>query len=276
MAVLFYAVIHHKCIKGKAYIMNKTIHHHKIHRRQSHGFTIVELLIIIVVIAILAAISVVAYNGIQQRANDSSASNAAQQAGRKIVAFHTLEERYPESLEEVDLDSQDLEYSFSNSADPATFCVTATTNTSSFYVSSTQRSPREGGCPGHSVGGEPTNLVSSNIANWESGHYGQTAGTKMEDSRRVRYTNLVAVEPGVIYTQSTGHDSYRFILRYHGQDQSFLSSLGPVASGATITIPNNVYYISVTIYSPTDTSQTYATYQEYLNNGTLSPSITRS
>ena len=34
-------------------------------RTDKHGFTIVELLIVIVVIAILAAITVVAYNGIQ-------------------------------------------------------------------------------------------------------------------------------------------------------------------------------------------------------------------
>lgn len=38
------------------------------------GFTIVELLIVIVVIAILASISVVAYNGIQTRAKDSARS----------------------------------------------------------------------------------------------------------------------------------------------------------------------------------------------------------
>ena len=40
-------------------------------RKTVSGFTIVELLIVIVVIAILAAISVVAYNGIQDRARAS-------------------------------------------------------------------------------------------------------------------------------------------------------------------------------------------------------------
>ena len=40
------------------------------HKRRT-GFTIVELLIVIVIIAILAAITIVAYNGLQQRARDS-------------------------------------------------------------------------------------------------------------------------------------------------------------------------------------------------------------
>jgi general secretion pathway protein G len=40
-------------------------------RKSKSGFTIVELLIVIVVIAVLAAITIVAYNGIQSRARDN-------------------------------------------------------------------------------------------------------------------------------------------------------------------------------------------------------------
>jgi len=45
--------------------------HTTIRKTRGRGFTIVELLIVIVVIAILAAITIVAYNGIQNRTNDS-------------------------------------------------------------------------------------------------------------------------------------------------------------------------------------------------------------
>ena len=43
--------------------------------KRNLGFTIVELLIVIVVIAILAAISIVAYTGIQARARDTTRKN---------------------------------------------------------------------------------------------------------------------------------------------------------------------------------------------------------
>lgn len=59
------------------------------------GFTIVELLIVIVVIAILAAITIVAYNGIQNRAKTTSAESAASNAAKKAEAYNTIVGSYP-------------------------------------------------------------------------------------------------------------------------------------------------------------------------------------
>ncbi len=52
------------------------------------GFTIVELLIVVVIIAILAAITIVAYNGIQNRAKASSALAAASSLQKKAEAYN--------------------------------------------------------------------------------------------------------------------------------------------------------------------------------------------
>lgn len=61
------------------------------------GFTIVELLIVIVVIGILAAITIVAYNGVQNRARNSSAQSAATNMAKKIEAFNAATGAYPVS-----------------------------------------------------------------------------------------------------------------------------------------------------------------------------------
>lgn len=66
-----------------------------INRTNKRGFTIVELLIVIVVIAILAAISIVAYNGIQQRARDSERQSDINVMQKQLELFYVDKGYYP-------------------------------------------------------------------------------------------------------------------------------------------------------------------------------------
>jgi type II secretion system protein G len=59
------------------------------------GFTIVELLIVIVVIAILAAITIVAYNGIQERARFSSYRSDIAMINKAVLLYYADNGAYP-------------------------------------------------------------------------------------------------------------------------------------------------------------------------------------
>ncbi len=61
------------------------------------GFTIVELLIVIVVIAILAAITIVAFNGIQERARYSAMQQDLKTLNNAINMYYTDNNQYPSS-----------------------------------------------------------------------------------------------------------------------------------------------------------------------------------
>jgi prepilin-type N-terminal cleavage/methylation domain-containing protein len=128
------------------------------------GFTIVELLIVIVVIAILAAITIVAYNGIQNRARISAVSSGLSQANKKLLSFAVDGNGYPADLATIGVnDTSDVTYQYSvnNSVNPATYCVTATSGSVSYKVSNAAQAPSQGGCAGHGQGGMAaiTNIV---------------------------------------------------------------------------------------------------------------------
>ena len=59
------------------------------------GFTIVELLIVIVVIGILAAITIVAFNGVQTRGYDSRRTNDVAGIKKALEMYKVDEGQYP-------------------------------------------------------------------------------------------------------------------------------------------------------------------------------------
>ena len=59
------------------------------------GFTIVELIIAIVVVGILAAISLMAYNGIQERAEDTRILTVINSFKKSMTIYKTLHGKFP-------------------------------------------------------------------------------------------------------------------------------------------------------------------------------------
>ncbi len=70
------------------------------------GFTIVELLIVVVVIAILAAITIVSYNGITTRANASAAKSVAATWQKKVELYGAEVSGYPFALTDVNVNGK--------------------------------------------------------------------------------------------------------------------------------------------------------------------------
>lgn len=133
---------------------------------KNRGFTIVELLIVVVVIAILAAITIVAYNGIQARTKNSAASTTAQSAAKKVLSYMAINsDQVPATLADAgvgDQGSTSYQYSTNTTTAPQSFCVTATVNGVSYYINNTNvTSPQPGVCAGQSANGVATitNLV---------------------------------------------------------------------------------------------------------------------
>lgn len=96
--------------------------YYKCMREKTYGFTIVELLIVIVVIGILAAITIVAYTGVQNQAYNATVKSDLANAAKQIEIAKVELGRYPRATTEF------KNFKFSKSAYSATgnnalYCV---------------------------------------------------------------------------------------------------------------------------------------------------------
>lgn len=145
-------------------------------RQKQIGFTIVELLIVIVVIAILAAITIVAFNGIQERAKLTVLRNDLSAAARLMEGFKAgaTNEQYPTTLEQAGIKPSggiDLQLTANNAATPKTFCITAvdTKKVGVAYRITQAGTIESGQCAGHTTNPGFTNLIANPGAEQGSG-----------------------------------------------------------------------------------------------------------
>lgn len=102
------------------------------------GFTIVELLIVVVVIAILAAITIVAYTGVQARAQASSAQSDLRQFAQimEIQKTQSSTDTYPSILtSDMGIKFTKSIYGLDNQNKNVRFCYNSANNQYIMYVS---------------------------------------------------------------------------------------------------------------------------------------------
>lgn len=91
------------------------------------GFTLVELLIVIVIIAILAAITIVAYNGITSRANDTAVQEDLHNIASSIEQYSSTNGSYPTNdtatLQTLGLKASRGNYLIGSSVNNLIYCV---------------------------------------------------------------------------------------------------------------------------------------------------------
>ena len=123
------------------------------------GFTIVELLIVIVVIGILAAITIVAYRGISQKATTASLTSDLDNASKLLKLYQVDNSGYPltndcsasPAAQSICLKSSSgtsyTAFQTNNASSPQTFCLTALNNGISYRTTS-DGTPIAGTCSG--------------------------------------------------------------------------------------------------------------------------------
>ncbi|MEI6851087.1 MAG: prepilin-type N-terminal cleavage/methylation domain-containing protein [Candidatus Saccharibacteria bacterium] len=183
-----------------------------IHRR-SFAFTIVELLVVIVVIGILAAITIVSYTGISQKAMVASLQSDLTNLSKQLKMFQTINGSYPTTISTDcaneptttirlclklssgnTITSLNGDYSVNNTTTPQTFRLTITnTNSSTISLVTDSSKPII-----------PTTAPLNPVADWQAIPTGDHFGN-FYDSVTKTYATVSRATTKTIYDPATQH-----------------------------------------------------------------------
>lgn len=118
------------------------------------GFTIVELLIVIVVIGILAAITIVAFNGVQDKAKAAAVQVDLNTAAKKLYEYsltNSTTEQYPSALPATVTATSGNAYTYFPNLDLNTYCLQSSNGTIVSSVTSANTTPSGKPCSENSL-----------------------------------------------------------------------------------------------------------------------------
>jgi prepilin-type N-terminal cleavage/methylation domain-containing protein len=175
----------------------------RIFRKSSQSaFTIIELLVVIVIIGILATITIVAYNGIAQKATIASLQSDLSGASSQLKLYQVDNGAYPNSISDcpsplkgnlclkASSGSTYSSYSANNSTNPQTFSLSAISGGQVYIVTNNSAPIAESSAP--------FSPVADWLATTQGDHYGNYF-----DLVSKQYATIIRNTPKTIYDPST-------------------------------------------------------------------------
>lgn len=97
------------------------------------------------------------------------------------------------------------------------------------------------------------NICPSDVNDWEFGQW-NTDGIQNTFQNRVRVNRLIPCKPSTQYYVQSFLQNITFAIRTFKQDGSFNTSVGAVYRGSTFTTDANAYYLAITLYHESSTT----------------------